>query len=344
MTAPLSRANDTALHRGAMADAPTYDDIVDAAACLRGVAVRTPLLEAALLNERAGARVFVKAEMLQKTGSFKLRGAWNRIGRLADSQKKNGVLCFSSGNHAQAVASSARLAGTTATVLMPATAPALKVARCRAFGATVILHDGDRYSMVARANDIAEAEGRILVPPFDDPLVIAGQGTVGLEIAEDLAAADIVPDAVLVPCGGGGLMAGTAIAIKERFPDADLYGVEPVGFDDTVRSLAAGSPVANEPGARTICDALMVPEPGAITFAVNRALLTGALAVDDDAVRGAMAAAFEHLKIVTEPGGAVALAALLSGAIDLRGKTVAVVASGGNVDPSIFAAAIIPRP
>ncbi|MEQ8249282.1 MAG: threonine/serine dehydratase [Alphaproteobacteria bacterium] len=328
----------------ATSDLPTYEDILDAAARLRGIAVRTPLLEAALLNDRAGARVLVKAEMLQKTGSFKLRGAWNRIGRLTASQKKVGVLCYSSGNHAQGVAASALLAGTSATVLMPATAPVLKVARCRALGATVILHEGDRYSMVARAIDMANAEGRVLVPSYDDPLIIAGQGTVGLEIAEDLTAAEIVPDAVLVPCGGGGLLAGTATAIKKRFPHAAVYGVEPAGFDDTVRSLAAGSPVANQPGARTICDALMVPEPGALTFAVNRTLLTGAVAVDDGAVRGAMAAAFEHLKVVAEPGGAVALAALLAGAVDLRGKTVVVVASGGNVDPATFADAIAPHP
>ncbi|MDA0366782.1 MAG: threonine/serine dehydratase [Proteobacteria bacterium] len=327
-----------------MTKPPTYDDIVEAASRLKGVAARTPLLEAALLNERAGARIIIKAEMLQKTGAFKLRGAWNRISRLSEAEKKRGVLCYSSGNHAQAVAASATLAGTSSIVVMPATAPALKVARCRAFGATVVLHEGDRHSMVARATEMAETEGRVLVPPFDDPFVIAGQGTVGLEIAEDLTARGIVPDVVLVPCGGGGLMAGTATAIKMHFPAAALYGVEPAGFDDTARSLVAGERVANEPGAHSICDALLVPEPGVLTFAVNAALLSGGVAVSDDEVRDAMAAAFEHLKVVTEPGGAVALAAVLSGKLDLKGKTVVVVASGGNVDAATFAAAITRKP
>ncbi|NQV80408.1 MAG: threonine/serine dehydratase [Alphaproteobacteria bacterium] len=323
---------------------PTYDDIVEAASRLEGVATRTPLLEAALLNEHVGARIFVKAEMLQKTGAFKLRGAWNRISRLNEAEKKRGVLCYSSGNHAQAVAASATLAGISSVVVMPATAPELKVARCRAFGATVVLHEGDRHSMVARATDMAETEGRVLVPPFDDPFVIAGQGTVGLEIAEDLTARDIAPDVVLVPCGGGGLMAGTATAIKMHFPAAALYGVEPVGFDDTARSLVAGERVANVPGAHSICDALLVPEPGVLTFAVNAPLLAGGVAVSDDEVRDAMAVAFEHLKVVTEPGGAVALAAVLSGKLDLKGKTVVVVASGGNVDAATFAAAITRKP
>jgi len=207
-----------------------------------------------------------------------------------------------------------------------------------------VLHEGDRHSMVARATDMAETEGRVLVPPFDDPFVIAGQGTVGLEIAEDLTARDIAPDVVLVPCGGGGLMAGTATAIKMHFPAAALYGVEPVGFDDTARSLVAGERVANVPGAHSICDALLVPEPGVLTFAVNAPLLAGGVAVSDDEVRDAMAVAFEHLKVVTEPGGAVALAAVLSGKLDLKGKTVVVVASGGNVDAATFAAAITRKP
>jgi threonine dehydratase len=326
-----------------MVDAATYDDVVAAAARLRDVAMRTPLLEAALLNEVAGARVLVKAEMLQKTGAFKLRGAWNRIAQLSDDERARGVLCYSSGNHAQAIAASASLAGTTATVVMPATAPALKVERCKAFGATVVLHDGDRYSMVTRATDIADREGRVLIPPFDHPDIIAGQGTVGLEIAEDMTARDLEPDAVVVPCGGGGLSAGVCLAIHERFPQAALYGVEPAGFDDTKRSLAAGRPVANTPGARTLCDALMVPEPGALTFPINARLLSDVATVTDDEVCHAMAVAFEHLKVVTEPGGAAALAAVLAGKWDLAGKTVVSIASGGNVDPAVFARAIAPQ-
>ena len=325
-----------------MAEAVTYDDVVAAAARLNGVAARTPLLEAALLNDIAGARVLVKAEMLQKTGTFKLRGAWNRIAQLSDDEKARGVLCFSSGNHAQAIAASATLAGTTATVVMPATAPALKVARCKAFGATVVLHEGDRYSMVSRATELAAAKGRVLIPPFDHPDIIAGQGTVGLEIAEDMAARDLAPDAVVIPCGGGGLAAGVCLSIHHHFPEAALYGIEPAGFDDTKRSLAARERVANEPGARTLCDALMVPEPGALTFPINARLLTDVATVTDDEVCDAMAAAFEHLKVVAEPGGAAALAAVLANKWDLAGKTVVVIASGGNVDPALFAEAIAP--
>lgn len=327
-----------------MTEVPTYRDIEAAAARLEGVVARTPLLEAALLNEAAGVRVLVKAEMLQKTGAFKLRGAWNRLSQLSDDEKARGVLCYSSGNHAQAAAASAILAGTTATVVMPSTAPGVKAAKCRAFGATVVLHDGDRPSMVARATKMATAEGRVLVPPFDDPDIIAGQGTVGLEIAQDMAARDLKPDAVVIPCGGGGLAAGICLAIHEHFPEAALYGVEPAGFDDTKRSLEAGTRVANEPGARTLCDALMVPEPGALTFSINKRLMTGVVTVTDTEVRRAMAAGFEHLKIVAEPGGAAALAAVLAGKLDLAGQTVAVVASGGNVDPDVFADAIAHQP
>lgn len=324
----------------AHADIPTFDDILDAAERLRGVAVRSPLLQAPLLDALAGCRLLVKAEMLQRTGSFKLRGAWNRISRLNDAEKARGVLCYSSGNHAQAVAHAATVAGVSATVVMPATAPKLKVARCRAFGATVIQHEGDRRSMVARAEAMARAENRVLVPPFDDPFVIAGQGTVGLEMAEDLAARGLVPDAVLVPCSGGGLMAGVALAIRQRFPEAAIYAVEPERYDDTARSLAAGERVAITPPPNPFCDALGVPEPGAITFAINRALLAGSVTVSDDEVRRAMAAGFEHLKVVIEPGGAVALAAVLSGKVAVEGRTVAIVASGGNVDAATFAEAI----
>lgn len=327
-----------------MIEAPTYKDIEAAAVRLASVAARTPLLEAALLNEAAGVRVLVKAEMLQKTGAFKLRGAWNRLSQLSDDEKSRGVLCYSSGNHAQAVAASAILAGTTATVVMPSTAPGVKAAKCRAFGATVMLHDGDRPSMVARATEMATAEGRVLVPPFDDPDIIAGQGTVGLEIAQDMTARGLKPDAVVIPCGGGGLAAGICLAIHEHFPEAALYGVEPTGFDDTKRSLEAGTRVANEPGARTLCDALMVPEPGALTFSINERLMTGVVTVTDAEVRRAMAAGFEHLKIVAEPGGAAALAAVLAGKLNLAGQTVAVVASGGNVDPDVFANAIAHQP
>ena len=322
------------------ATAPSYADIVAAGQRLRGVAVRTPLLEAPSLNAEIGGRILVKAEVLQRTGSFKFRGAYNRISQLSGEERRRGVIAFSSGNHAQGVGAAAQIAETPATVVMPSRAPAVKVARCRSYGASIVLHDGDRATMEARTLALAEAGGLTLVRPFEDKMVIAGQGTVGAEIAEQMALLGPPPDAVLVPCGGGGLTAGIALALEARLPTARLYPVEPEGFDDTARSLKAGERVANQPGAQSICDALLVPRPGEQTFAINRARVAEGLAVPDSAVRQAMALLFGHLKIVVEPGGAVGLAALLSGAFDCRGKTVVVVATGGNVDTRVFVEAL----
>ncbi len=319
---------------------PAYGDVVEAAKRLRGVAVRTPLLEAAWLNAELGCRVLVKAEVLQRTGSFKFRGAYNRIAQLSASEKQVGVIAFSSGNHAQGVAAAAQLAGTPATVVMPATAPKIKIDRCRAYGAKVILHDGDRDSMVARTAALAKEHGFTLVRPFDDPWVIAGQGTAGLEIAEQVALLGPPPDAILIPCGGGGLTAGISLALGARLPEVPVYTVEPVGFEDTARSLAAGKRLSNEPGPATICDALLVPRPGELTFALNRKSVKKGLAVSDDAVRRAMTVLFAHFKIVVEPSGSVGLAALLSDVFHGRGKTVVVVATGGNVEPATFSEAI----
>ena len=329
---------------GAAPAPPAYADIEAAAGRLKGVAVRTPLLSAPTLDALAGARIFVKAEPLQRTGSFKFRGAYNCLSRLSEEQRRRGVICFSSGNHAQGVSAAAQLLGVRATVVMPAQAPHIKVERCRGYGADVVLHDGDRASMVARAEALAAAGGLALVRPFDDPAVIAGQGTVGLELAAQLAERGAHADAVLVPCGGGGLTAGIAIALERDFPGVPIHTVEPAGFDDTARSLAAGERLANAPGAASICDALLVPQPGALTFPVNLRLGARGLVVTDAAVREAMAAAFAHLKIVVEPGGAVALAAVLSDVLDCRGKTVAVIASGGNVEPAVFAEALSSGP
>ena len=319
---------------------PGYGDVVEAAKRLRGVAVRTPLLEASSLNDEIGARVLVKAEVLQRTGSFKFRGAYNRISQLPADEPKRGVIAFSSGNHAQGVAAASRLAERPATVVMPATAPAIKVGRCRAYGAEVVLHEGDRDSMEARTAALAEEQNLTLVRPFDDPMVIAGQGSVGLEIAEQVALLGPPPDAILIPCGGGGLTAGISLALGARLPAVPIYTVEPVGFEDTARSLAAGERLGNEPGPATICDALLVPRPGKLTFAVNRNSVKAGLAVSDDAVRRAMSALFAHLKIVVEPSGAAGLAALMSDVFDGHGKTVVVVATGGNVEPATFSEAI----
>jgi threonine dehydratase len=310
----------------------TYEAIEAAAERLRGLAVRTPLLEGDGLDALVGARVLVKAEPLQRTGSFKFRGAYNAIAR----RTAPAVVAFSSGNHAQGVALAARLQGRKATIVMPADAPAVKIEGTRSYGAEVVTYDRDRDDREAIGARIAAATGAVLIKPFDDPDVMAGQGTVGLEIAQQLAERGLTPDLALCCCGGGGLIAGTATALRHHHPELRIWAVEPVGFDDTARSLAAGERLHNKSFARSFCDALLAPEPGRLTFEVNRRLLGGGLAVSDAEVAAAMRAAFRHLKLVVEPGGAVALAAVLAGKLDCRGKTVVVVASGGNVDPGLF--------
>ncbi|MCW6509572.1 threonine ammonia-lyase [Lichenifustis flavocetrariae] len=313
-----------------------FADIQAAAGRIAGHAVRTPLLSHPDLDARTGGRVFLKAEPLQRTGSFKFRGAFNRIAQIDRALTPGGVVAFSSGNHGQAVAATARHFGLPATIVMPADAPAIKVELTRSHGATIVLYDRfgeDRAAIAARI--IAET-GAVLVPPYDDPNVIAGQGTVGLEIMEDLAALGFVPDLVLCCCGGGGLIAGVATAVRAQAPEAAIYAVEPEAFDDTARSLASGTPERNAPGGTTICDAIVTPTPGQLTFPINRRLLAGGLRVSDDEVRGAVVYAIRHLKVVVEPGGAVALAALLAGKIDLSGKVVVAVLSGGNMDGALL--------
>jgi len=319
---------------------PTYADVEDAAKRIAGHVVTTPLLESPLLNERVGGRLLVKAEPLQRTGSFKFRGAFNRLSRLDGQARARGVVAFSSGNHAQGVAAAAGMLGIPATIVMPRDAPAIKIANTRAYGAEVVLYDRVRESREDIANRLAKERGATLVPSYDDRYVIAGQGTIGLEIARQARDAKADLDAVIVPCGGGGLISGCALALAEECPGVDIHSAEPNGFDDTMRSLEAGKRVANAPDAKTICDALMLPTPGEMTFAINRRLLKGGLAVSDDDARRAMKAAFQFLKLVVEPGGAVALAAVLAGAYDGRRKTLAVVCSGGNVDAATFAAAL----
>ena len=315
---------------------PGIADIEDAARRLHGLAVRTPLLDCPALSALTGGRVLVKAEMLQRTGSFKFRGASNMIGRLDDAARAGGVVAYSSGNHAQAVTAVAQMHGIAASIVMPSDAPRLKIEATRGYGAEVVLYDRYRESREDIAARLVRERGATLVPPFEHPHIIAGQGTVGLEIAEEMGARGLVPDAVLVPCSGGGLIAGTATAIRDRFPDAAVHAIEPEGFDDTARSLAAGRRETNAPDARSICDALLVASPGPLTFSINRRLLAGGITVSDAAVLRAMAFAFRHLKLVTEPGGAVALAALLDAPQRWRDRTVVAVGSGGNVDAATF--------
>jgi threonine dehydratase len=319
---------------------PTPADIADAALRLRPHALRTPLLESTLLNQRLGARLLVKAEPLQRTGSFKFRGAYNHVSRLSADQLTRGVVAFSSGNHAQGVAYAAALCKTSAVIVMPSDAPKIKLDNTRALGAEVVTYNRLTESREAIGDAIARERGLALVRPYDDSWVVAGQGTVGLEIAEQCAEQGVTPDAVLVPCGGGGLTAGTATAIRDRQPRTAIYAVEPAGFDDTARSLAAGRRLANSGSATTVCDAIVTPMPGELTFAINSELLAGGLVVTDPEVERAMATAFHYFKLVVEPGGAVALAAVLAGKLPVSGRAIVAVASGGNVDPAYFAAVL----
>ena len=313
----------------------TIADVEAAALRLQGQAVLTPLLPAQSLSEELGARIFVKPEVLQRTGSFKFRGAFNKLSQLTPEEMQRGVVAYSSGNHAQGVAAAAKLLGIPATIVMPADAPRIKLQNTRDYGAEVVTYDRytqDRETVAAPL----VAAGRTLVKPFDDPAIMAGQGTVGLEIALQAAAQGAKVDRVIVPCGGGGLTAGVATAMTALLPAAKLNSAEPRDFDDTARSLKAGERLGNDPKARSFCDALLSDRPGELTFAVNRKRIETGLVADDREVGRAMVYAFNRMKLVVEPGGAVALAALLAGRVQVAGETVVVVLSGGNVDAATF--------
>jgi threonine dehydratase len=319
---------------------PGLTEIHAAAEKLAAVAVQTPLLQAPALDRRTGGHVLIKAEMLQRTGSFKFRGAYNKISRIAPALRHKGVVAFSSGNHAQGVAAAAQLLNTPATIVMPADAPAIKIENTRGYGASVVLYDRDTGDREAIAAEIVARTGATLVRPYDDPDIIAGQGTIGLELVRQAEALGCRLDLVLTPCSGGGLMAGCATAVKALSPQTRLMTVEPQDFDDMARSLASGHRQTNKPGRRSICDALMSPTPGILTFRINQRLTEAGLAVSDAEVQQAMAFAFRELKLVVEPGGAVPLAAVLSGKVEAAGQTIALVLSGGNVDAATYTAAL----
>jgi threonine dehydratase len=315
----------------------TLEDIQAASARLAGHAVRTPLLESPALSERVGGRLLIKPETLQLVGAFKFRGAYNRLSQLSDDERRRGVVAFSSGNHAQGVALAARMLGVPAVIVMPTDAPAAKIAATRGYGAEVITYDRYTEDREAIARTIAAERGAITVPPYDDVHIIAGQGTLGLELVDQARTLGAELQMVATPVGGGGLVSGVAAAVKGLIPDARIWGAEPEGFDDIARSLATGTPQSNIPGARSICDSLQPPTLGKITFPMIEQLLAGVVAITDAEAAEAMRAAFIHLKLVVEPGGAAALAAILAGKISLAGKTGVVVLSGGNVDPALFA-------
>jgi threonine dehydratase len=316
---------------------PTAADIEAAAKRLDGVAVRTPLINAPVLDERLSARVFLKAETMQRTGSFKFRGAYNKISSIPRERRAAGVVAYSSGNHAQGVASAARLLGMRATIVMPSDAPRLKRERTLALGAEVVPYDRDSEDRAAIAAKVVAERGATLVPPYDDPLIIAGQGTIGREIVEDLGLLLLKPDIVVVGASGGGLAAGISLGVKARVPSAKFYTVEPEGFDDTARSFKSGKREANARMSGTICDALMSNTPGVLTFPITRELIGVGITANDIEVGQAVRYAFEELKLVVEPGGAIGLAALLAGKLDVKGKVVVAILSGGNVDADLFA-------
>ncbi len=319
---------------------PGFADVQDAAAHLEGMAVRTPLIRHDALDALVGGKVFIKPECLQRTGTFKFRGAYNRICRLNADELSRGVVAFSSGNHAQGVAAAAAIMNTTAVIVMPKDAPMAKIEGTKALGGEVVLYDRYTQSREQIAAEIGAKRGSVVVPAYDDFHVIAGQGTVGLEAARQLEALGEGADVLLSPAGGGGLIGGIGLAFKALSPKTQIWGVEPEAYNDTALSLAAGHPVEVKPAVGTLCDALMAPKPGNLTFELNKEQLAGALGVSDAEALAAMAFAFKHLKIVLEPGGAVALAAVLAGKLDVRGKTALMVCSGGNVDAATFSQAI----
>jgi threonine dehydratase len=320
---------------------PDISTIRAAADRLNGHARVTPLLEAELLNEIAGRRVLVKAEALQRTGSFKFRGAWSRLTAIPEADRARGVLAYSSGNHAQGVALAARLLGMPATIIMPKDAPASKIANTKAYGATVVTYDragGESREEIGAA--LAERDGLSLVKPYDDPYVISGQGTCGLEITGQARAAGVERADVLVCCGGGGLTSGIALALEAEAPGLRARPCEPKDFDDVTRSLVSGRVEENEKLSGSICDAIITKAPGELTFPIMNRLCGQGLVVSDDQTLEAMAIAFRTLRVVLEPGGATALAAALSHREALDGEAVVVVASGGNVDVAMFERAL----
>lgn len=323
-----------------MSSLPTFADVQAAARRLDGVTIRTPLLENERVNRALGGRLFIKAECLQRTGSFKLRGAYNFLAAMNEADRAKGVVGWSSGNHAQGLAEAARLLGVKATIVMPSDAPALKVANTKASGAEVILYDRVKDSREEIGHGIAAKTGATIVPPYDHPWILTGQGTAGIEIAEQAKALGVTLDAVAAPCSGGGLATGVALGVKGISPTTSVHAGEPAGFDDLARSLATGTKQKNEKLSGSICDALLAPTPGDVTFPLAQKVLGPGLVVSDDEVLDAMELAFREFKLVVEPGGAVALAAALTGKLPVKGRAVAVVCSGGNVDHETFKRAL----
>ncbi|MEM7194068.1 MAG: threonine/serine dehydratase [Pseudomonadota bacterium] len=319
---------------------PTLQQLRQAAERIEPVVRRTPLLESPLLNKQLDARIIVKPECLQVTGSFKIRGAFNKISCLSETQRKRGVVAFSSGNHAQGVAYAARYFGIDATIVMPEDAPAIKIENTRLYGAEVVLYNRYTENREEIGEELCASQGRSLIKPYDDPEIICGQGTVGLEALEDTKRLGVTVDQILCPCGGGGLISGIASAASHLSPSTKVFAVEPKNFDDTVRSLNSGQREIADASVRSICDAIVTPQPGELTFSINRTLLSGGYVVSEEDVLKSMGIAFREFKIVAEPGGIVALAALIAEKGLSKNSTSLIVVSGGNTDREIFSRAL----
>ncbi len=315
---------------------PGMDDFRAAQTRLKDVVSPTPLLESHVVNERLGGRLFLKAENMQRSGAFKIRGAYNRIAQMSEVEKQRGVITYSSGNHAQGVAMAGQLLGTSAIIVMPEDAPEAKKAITRALGAEVVTFDRDTEDSDEVVAKLSAETGRIIVPPSADPRVLAGAGTAALEVFDQLSGLGLVPDDILVPCGGGGLTAATALVAEAVSPRTNTFAMEPEAFDDTRRSLVAGKRLPNPKGIRTICDSIMTPVPNEVTFPINFRLLNGGLVASDQAVCDAMHVVYDIFKMVAEPGAVVGLAAILNGELDIKGRTVVTYLTGGNIDPDRF--------
>ena len=317
--------------------APSANGVLAAEARLDGKAIRTPLIENRVLNEAVGARVFVKAENLQHCGAFKFRGAYNFMAQLSPEERRAGVVAWSSGNHAQGVALAAKMLGAPATIVMPADAPRIKADMVRRLGAEIVTYDRYSEDREAIGRRLSTEKGASLAPSYDHPWIIEGQGTAGLETARQAARLGVALEAFIVCCGGGGLASGCALGFSVVSPDTRILIAEPEFYDDTLRSLAAGERLTADVSRPTLCDAIATPSPGALTFPILQRYCGGGAAVSEAEVRAAMRFAFLHLKLVVEPGGAVALAALLSGRIRPEGPAIGLILSGGNVDPERYA-------
>ena len=302
--------------------------------------IKTPLISSETINKKTNANVYFKLENLQWTGSFKLRGASNKISLLSNEEKSRGIVSYSSGNHAQAVAYASNLFGVQPTIIMPKNAPSIKIENTKKYGADVVLYDSMHESREKIASEIARKENKTIIKPYDDLNVIAGQGTAGKEIAEQLKLQNIKPDIFLCCCGGGGLIAGSSTYLKYAFPNIKNFAVEPEEFNDTQLSLKNNSIVKNKESGKSICDALLVPQPGNVTFPVNQTTLNGGLAVSDKEVKKTIIELAENMKIVVEPGGAVAATALLTNKINVKNKNVVVMISGGNIDYKLFSSIV----